>query len=205
MAQEGAELRGVRSLRSGVLLMLVVPLLVFVAMAVAMLVAWPRFAFAVYHAGPAHLYYGFGYASAAAVLAGAATVIVLAVVALALAVVALARLREGFRALSAAGKGGRAGDVGVVLVVVGLLLALLGAAAFVVAPLAFFLELVAWAVAIIGYILVGIGIFEVGEAFNNSTTKIGGILTAIPVPIVTFVGLVISYVGLGEVEASLRR
>ena len=53
-------------------------------------------------------------------------------------------------------------------------------------------------VADVGFVLIGIGLFKVGSSYNNKLLKIGGIVTAIP--ITNFIGLIISYVALGEVE-----
>jgi Protein of unknown function (DUF973). len=56
---------------------------------------------------------------------------------------------------------------------------------------------------LIGVILVGIALYFVGEKYNNSTVKIGGILAAIPIGFISFVGFIVTYLGLGEVNSRL--
>ncbi|QXJ34971.1 DUF973 family protein [Saccharolobus shibatae] len=58
-----------------------------------------------------------------------------------------------------------------------------------------FLELI---LLLIGSILLGIGVYRVGREYNNTLVKVGGILIAII--ILAFIGAILSYIGLGEVK-----
>ncbi|WP_338602386.1 DUF973 family protein [Sulfolobus tengchongensis] len=51
---------------------------------------------------------------------------------------------------------------------------------------------------IIGIIFVGIAIYSIGDKFNEANIKIGGILGAIPIGIIAFIGYILAYVGLGN-------
>jgi len=52
--------------------------------------------------------------------------------------------------------------------------------------------------AVISNILIGIGFYRVGGEYNERTTKIGGILAAIP--IIAFIGYIMVYVGLDKIK-----
>ncbi|ADL19151.1 hypothetical protein ASAC_0745 [Acidilobus saccharovorans 345-15] len=125
---------------------------------------------------------------------------------LVLAVMALMNLRRGFTTLSSMGKGGSLGASGVMLIVVGLAIALLGILLmFIVLLGGAAVAIMGLVIIIVGFVMIGVGFYSVGSAYNNSTLKIGGILTALFfVPFLPLVGLILDYVGLGEVEGQLR-
>jgi len=202
------ELEGIDKLRSGTLLLIVVPLLLLAASIVigigAFLVTRPAVGAAVsvngatryvVHMGPAPL-------PLAASLGAAIGVAAIAAVLLVVSFLALGRLSVGFKALEAAGKGGWAGVAGVWLIIVAVIVALVGAATFMFGG--FIAVDLSFIIAVVGFILIGVGLFEVGSYYNDALLEAGGILTAIPLVITSFIGLIISYVGLGEVERRLR-
>nr|WP_256202732.1 DUF973 family protein [Sulfuracidifex tepidarius] len=86
------------------------------------------------------------------------------------------------------------------MVFVGLILEVLGAILTVVL-IGIFLLPIAGIVAFVGYVLFGIGLYSVGSQYNNGLTKIGGILVA--TLILGFIGLIMVYVGLGEVQKNV--
>jgi hypothetical protein len=47
----------------------------------------------------------------------------------------------------------------------------------------------------IGNILLGISLFFVGSKYKNARLKVGGIMTAIPFPLLEFIGLIVAYSG----------
>jgi len=209
------ELEGIDKLRSGTLLLILVPLLLLAASiaiaigasldtrpAVGAAVSVKRAAVSVngatryvVHMGPAPL-------PLAASLGVAIGVAAIAAVLLVVSFLALGRLSVGFKALEAAGKGGWAGVAGVWLIIAAVIVALVGAATFMFGG--FIAVDLSFIIAIVGFILIGVGLFEVGSYYNNALLEAGGILTAIPLVITSFIGLIISYVGLGEVERRLR-
>ena len=202
------ELEGIDKLRSGTLLLIVVPLLLLAASIViaigASLATRPAVGAVVsvngatryvVHMGPAPL-------PLAASLGVAIGVAAIAAVLLVVSFLALGRLSVGFKALEAAGKGGWAGVAGVWLIIAAVIVALVGAATFMFGG--FIAVDLSFIIAVVGFILIGVGLFEVGSYYNNALLEAGGILTAIPLVITSFIGLIISYVGLGEVKRRLR-
>lgn len=64
-----------------------------------------------------------------------------------------------------------------------------------------FLDIIGIILIFVGQILLGIGIYRIGEIYNNSLTKIGGILVAIPlIDITAFIGMIMTYVGVGQIQ-----
>jgi hypothetical protein len=47
----------------------------------------------------------------------------------------------------------------------------------------------------VGNILLGISLFFVGSKYKNARLKVGGIMTAIPFPLLGFIGLILAYSG----------
>jgi uncharacterized membrane protein len=47
----------------------------------------------------------------------------------------------------------------------------------------------------VGNILLGISLFFVGSKYKNARLKVGGIMTAIPFPLLGFIGLIVAYSG----------
>ena len=133
----------------------------------------------------------------------AAAVFVVAM--LVLTLLAFKRIRSGFSLLASTGKvEASLGSTGVLLVLVGAVIALASVALGIALLPLFYLIWVGVVVAVIGYILIGIGLFQVGSHYQNGLLEAGGILVAIPVMITSFIGLILSYVALGEVESKLR-
>jgi hypothetical protein len=203
------ELEGVRRLRSGVLLLILVPLLLFivaVVAAVAMFVA-VRPSYRVYRVTvvtSGHIFtQAGGYLGSSLAAVGIAILVAaLALVSLVLIVMAFGRLRGGFSLLSAAGRGGSIGVAGTWLVIIAIIIALLGAALFMFGG--FIAMWIAFVLAAVGFILIGVGLFEVGSSYRNSLLEAGGILVAIPLLITSFVGLILSYAALGDIERELQ-
>jgi len=203
------ELEGVRRLRSGVLLLILVPLLLFIfavaAAATMFVVVTPLYH--VYHVTvvtSGHIFtQAGGYLGSSLAAVGIAILVAaLALVSLVLIVMAFGRLRGGFSLLSAAGRGGSIGVAGTWLVIIAIIIALLGAALFMFGG--FIAMWIAFVLAAVGFILIGVGLFEVGSSYRNGLLEAGGILVAIPLLITSFIGLILSYVALGDIERELQ-
>ena len=200
------ELEGVRRLRSGVLLLILVPLLLFivaVVAAVAMFVAVrPGYHVTVVTSGRVFTQAGGYLGSSLAAVGIAILVAALALVSLVLIVMAFGRLRGGFSLLSAAGRGGSIGVAGTWLVIIAMIIALLGVALFMFGG--FIAVWIAFVLAAVGFILIGVGLYEVGSSYRNGLLEAGGILVAIPLLITSFIGLILSYAALGDIERELQ-
>jgi len=200
------ELEGVRRLRSGVLLLILVPLFLFivaVAAAVAMFVAVrPGYRVTVVTSGHIFTQAGGYLGSSLAAVGIAILVAALALVSLVLIVMAFGRLSGGFSLLSAAGRGGSIGVAGTWLVIIAIIIALLGAALFMFGG--FIAMWIAFVLVAVGFILIGVGLYEVGSSYGKDLLRAGGILVAIPLLITSFIGLILSYVALGDIERELQ-
>jgi Protein of unknown function (DUF973). len=199
------ELEGVRRLRSGVLLLILVPLLLFIVavMAAAAFAALrPGYRVTVMASGHVFAQADSYLGPSLAAVGIAILVAALALVSLVLIVMAFGRLSGGFSLLSAAGRGGSIGAAGTWLVIIAIIIALLGAALFMFGG--FIATWIAFVLAAVGFILIGVGLFEVGSSYRNSLLEAGGILVAIPLLITSFIGLILSYVALGDVERELQ-
>ncbi|QKR00795.1 DUF973 family protein [Metallosphaera tengchongensis] len=106
--------------------------------------------------------------------------IIIIVLAVIFAILALIRMYRGFSLLQPYVNNMNLGKIGVILAVI---------------PILNF----------VGTILIGVSLYLIGDKYNNGTLKIGGILTAIPFGLITFIGLIISYVGLGSINPSLSQ
>jgi len=200
------ELEGVRRLRSGVLLLILVPLLLFIVAVVAAVAAFvalrPGYRVTVVTSGHVFTQAGGYLGSSLAAVSIAVLVAVLALVSLVLIVMAFGRLRGGFSLLSAAGRGGSIGVAGTWLVIIAIIIALLGVALFMFGG--FIAVWIAFVLAAVGFILIGVGLFEVGSSYRNGLLEAGGILVAIPLLITSFIGLILSYVALGDIMRELQ-
>ena len=200
------ELEGVRRLRSGVLLLILVPLLLFIVAVVGAVAAFvavrPGYRVTVVTSGHIFTQAGGYLGSSLAAVGIAILVAALALVSLVLIVMAFGRLSGGFSLLSAAGRGGSIGVAGTWLVIIAIIIALLGAALFMFGG--FIAMWIAFVLAAVGFILIGVGLFEVGSSYRNSLLEAGGILVAIPLLITSFIGLILSYVALGDIERGLQ-
>ena len=186
------ELEGVRRLRSGVLLLILIPVIILILALVG--------AAAIYAAvvsAPVSSYSGSSLVGGVTVL-----LVVLSLISLVLTVMAFGRLSRGFSLLSAAGRGGSIGAAGTWLVITAIIIALLGVALFMFGG--FIAMWIAFVLAVVGFILIGVGLFEVGSSYRNSLLEAGGILVAIPLLITSFVGLILSYAALGDIERELQ-
>jgi len=200
------ELEGVRRLRSGVLLLILVPLLLFIVAVVAavamFVVVRPGYRVTVVTSGHIFTQAGGYLGSSLAAVGIAILVAALALVSLVLIVMAFGRLSRGFSLLSVAGRGGSIGVAGTWLVIIAIIIALLGAALFMFGG--FIAMWAAMVLAAVGFILIGVGLFEVGSSYRNGLLEAGGILVAIPLLITSFIGLILSYAALGDIERELQ-
>jgi len=199
------ELEGVRRLRSGVLLLILVPLLLFIVavMAAAAFAALrPGYRVTVVTSGHVFAQADSYLGPSLAAVGVAILVAALALVSLVLIVMAFGRLRGGFSLLSAAGRGGSTGVAGTWLVIIAAIMALPGAALFMFGG--FIATWAAMVLGAVGFILIGVGLFEVGSSYRNGLLEAGGILVAIPLLITSFIGLILSYVALGDIERGLQ-
>jgi len=94
-------------------------------------------------------------------------------------------LDKGFKGLLQLSKDFNIGSIGALIILIG--------------GIIFLITSFAEIIIIIGEIILGIGTYLVGSYFNNSNTKIGGILMAIPLIILPLIGFILSYIGLGEI------
>jgi len=220
------ELEGVRRLRSGVLLLILIPVLLLILALVG--------AAAIYAAvtsASVSSYTGSSLVADVTVL-----LVVLSLISLVLIVMAFGRLRGGFSLLSAAGRGGSTGVTGAWLLIIAAIIALPGEALLMFGG--FIISLIASVIGDAGYILIGKGLYDVGSSYGKDSLKTGGALVAISfavliltvdlrgllsyaaasgVPallslavlilifaIMGFIGLILSYTTLGDIERELQ-
>jgi Protein of unknown function (DUF973). len=178
------ELEGVRRLRSGVLLLILVPLLLFIVAVVGAAAAFAalRPGYGVYRvtvvtSGHVFTQAG-GYSGSSLAAVGIAILVaVLALVSLVLIVMAFGRLRGGFSLLSAAGRGGSTGVTGAWLLIIAAIIALPGEALLMFGG--FIVSLIASVIGDAGYILIGKGLYDVGSSYGKDSLKTGGALVVI--------------------------
>ncbi|ESQ23850.1 MAG: Protein of unknown function (DUF973) [uncultured Acidilobus sp. OSP8] len=220
------ELEGVRRLRSGVLLLILIPVIILILALVG--------AAAIYAAvtsAPVSSYSGSSLVGGVTVL-----LVVLSLISLVLIVMAFGRLRGGFSLLSAAGRGGSTGVTGAWLLIIAAIIALPGEALLMFGG--FIVSLIASVIGDAGYILIGKGLYDVGSSYGKDSLKTGGALVVISfavlilivdlrgllsyaaasgVPallslavlilifaIMGFIGLILSYTTLGDIERELQ-
>jgi uncharacterized membrane protein len=113
-----------------------------------------------------------------------AGVVILEIIALVFTVLSILRLRSGFRGLEAVGKD-VGGVTGTTLWIIGVILTIIGVGAILT---------------IVGLILIGLAVRRVGQIYNVSDIRNGGILIAIGsiIPFAAFIGFILTYVGLGK-------
>ena len=111
-------------------------------------------------------------------------VLILEILALVFTVLSILRLRSGFRGLEAVGKD-VGGVTGTTLWIIGVVLTIIGVGAILT---------------LVGLILIGLAVRRVGQIYNISDIRNGGILIAIGsvIPFVAFIGFILTYVGLGK-------
>ncbi|QXJ35462.1 DUF973 family protein [Saccharolobus shibatae] len=130
--------------------------------------------------------------------------IILILITAIIGLIGLLRIRAGFDVLSGMGKDVSIGKTGTTLSLVGLIVTIIGAISLIVI-VGLFIIVAGVILDLVGGILIGTGIYKIGEIYNESTTKIGGILSAIPLYILPFIGYIISYVGLGNIKQRLTQ
>jgi len=220
------ELEGVRRLRSGVLLLILIPVLILIVALVGAAAIY-----ATLMSAPVSSYTGSSLVADETVLA-----VVLALVSLVLTAIAFGRLRGGFSLLSAAGRGGSTGVTGTWLLIIAAIIALPGAALLMFGG--FIVSSIVSVIGNVGYMLIGVGLYEVGSSYGKDSLKTGGALVAISfavflltadwrgllsyaaasgVPallsllvflliflILGFIGLILSYTTLGDIMRELQ-
>lgn len=174
------EMRGLESLRKGLLFFIVVPLVAFIILLLS-------FSF-------------FGSIGTK----GAAIFIILLgmVIIVVLYILSYSKLKEGFSVLSSIGKDVGIGSTGLTLMLIGVIIMLIGAILTVVL-IGIFIIPIGGLILFIGNILFGIGLYKVGSTYNNTLTQVGGILVIIPVGILQFIGAILSYIGIGDIIKKL--
>jgi hypothetical protein len=117
-----------------------------------------------------------------------AVLIILEIITLVFTILSILRLRSGFRGLEDVGKD-VGGVTGTTLWIIGVILAII--------PL---IGIVGAILVIIGLILIGLAIRRVGQIYNVSNIRNGGILIAIGsvIPFAAFIGFILTYMGLGK-------
>jgi hypothetical protein len=220
------ELEGVRRLRSGVLLLILIPVIILILALVG--------AAAIYAAvtsAPVSSYSGSSLVGGVTVL-----LVVLSLISLVLIVMAFGRLRGGFSLLSAAGRGGSTGVTGAWLLIIAAIIALPGEALLMFGG--FIVSLIASVIGDAGYILIGKGLYDVGSSYGKDSLKTGGALVVISFAVLIltvdlrgllsyaaasgvlallslavlilifvimgFIGLILSYTTLGDIERELQ-
>jgi len=178
-----SEFEGINKLRRGVLLLVLVPLLIgFIALILIV---------------PLLSVKGSGAVAAALGILGA--IIVLVIIGAILGILGLLSIRSGFRTLNSLGRDVGIGYTGTTLYLASLILILIGAILAIVL-VGIFIAFIGEILLLIANILIGVGFYKVGEIYNESLTKVGGILAAIPIGIVSFIGYILVYVGLGKIR-----
>jgi len=126
-------------------------------------------------------------------------------------IIGLLNIRNGFGILRNLGRDVRTGYIGTTLYLLSLAMIVLGALLGIAFPIGSAVIVLGNIIEIIGNVLIGVGFYKVGGIYNEGTTKIGGILVAIPiiwgmilvaipVLIVSFIGYILVYIGLGKIK-----
>jgi len=118
-----------------------------------------------------------------------------------LVIIGALNIRGGFKILDELARDVGIGSIGVSLYLVSLIPIVIGAIYAVSVDIfeGQDIMLIGEILVVIANILVGLGFYKVGEEYKEKLTKIGGILVAIP--IVSFIGYILVYVGLGKVKS----
>jgi len=120
---------------------------------------------------------------------------VVGIIGVILGIVGLLDIRNGFGILKNFGRDVEIGYIGATLYFIALILVALG-----ILIISGSIALIGGILVIVSNVLVGIGFYKLGEIYNEGTTKIGGILVAIPISIISFIGFILAYIGLGNVK-----
>ena len=124
--------------------------------------------------------------------------IIVAIIGVIAGIIGIWNIKDGFKILRNLGKDVGIGYVGAVLYIVALILIMIGVSLVLIGGV--FAVIFGAIVEIVSNILIGIGFYKVGEIYNEGITKIGGILVAIPVNIISFIGYILVYIGLGKIK-----
>jgi len=109
-------------------------------------------------------------------------------------IIGMLNVRKGFGILKSLGRDVGIGYTGATLAFVAIGLSILGLLLTFVGGEA--LTIVSNIIEFVSNVLIGIGFYKLGEIYNESTIKIGGIL----VIIIPFIGYILTYTGLGKVN-----
>jgi len=161
------ELEGVRRLRSGVLLLILIPVLLLILALVGAAVIY-----AAVTSSSVSSYTGSSLVAGVTVF-----LVVLSLISLVLIAMAFGRLRGGFSLLSAAGRGGSTGVTGAWLLLIAAIIALPGESLLMFGG--FIISLIASVISDAGYILIGKGLYDVGSSYGKDSLKTGGALIII--------------------------
>ena len=120
-----------------------------------------------------------------------------------LGIVGLLNIRRGFKILDSLGNDVGIGYIGATLYFVSLAIIFIGGILAIVMAYnisaGFDTIMIGGILQFIANILIGIGFYKVGGEYNESLTKMGGILTAIP--IIALIGYILVYVGLDKIKS----
>jgi len=114
-------------------------------------------------------------------------------------VIGLRNIRSGFKILLDMGKDVRNGYSGAKIYLVSMFLSVIG---FILLPigLGLILFLIGTLFTLIGNILVGTGFYKVGRLYNDNIIKISGFISAVPISVISFIGYIMIYIGLGKMK-----
>ena len=190
------EVDGIRDLRSGALYIIVSVILVTTADIIASTVMGVSFLLKP--------------TSATVLMSGLlGMVVILVIVALVLGILWLVKTRSGFIKLKSVGRDVGSGDTGTLLIIIGIIVAIVGVAvafalAFSLSSLGLFAGLaiafIGAIIGLVGQILVALGYRRVGEVYEESSLKTGGLLLLIGfildlIPIIDIVGGILAFIG----------
>jgi len=197
------ETEAIRKLRTGTIFFIIAPIITIVAMLIlgftASLSLVDFFLSVGTHSSSGVL------SSVMPLLTGAFVSLAIIGIAIVLYLVALIKIRSGFKVLTYTGKNVGIGYAGTSLIFISLILYVLAIILVIVGVnsslLLSTLIDIGGVLGIIGYILTNIGFYKVGSEYNEGVIKTGGILAAIfIIPILPFIGYIMIYVGLGNIE-----
>ncbi|EWG07677.1 MAG: hypothetical protein ASUL_04194 [Candidatus Aramenus sulfurataquae] len=124
-------------------------------------------------------------------------------ISLALIFLGYVNIREGFKELLSYGKDTSLGVSATSILLAGVIVTLIGAILTVIA-IGLVVLILGAIIYFIGMILLGIAFYNLGKSYNNSTLSTAGILMAIPIGIVQFIGEILAYVELGHLVNTLQ-
>lgn len=141
--------------------------------------------------------------SAALSIAGIGIIIL--IIAVIFSILSIINLRSGFSLLSSVSQNVGVGKTGTTLWILTIISAILLSIPLAIAlgPGGVILvEIIVGILSIVANILIGIGFYNVGNLYKSTSTKVGGILIAIP--LIPFIGFILTYIGMGEIIRKVR-